>query len=212
VALYGSDITFSYSSFEPSTSAPPVSYSQGYQYGISADGAYYTHVEGLTLDHVDMWGFGNAVNLSHSTQADPVVVRDSWIHDARADGGRDHTDGIGELQGSRMSFVTIDHNTIESAGNTNGIAFQYGPYSDFTVTNNLIGGWGYAVAIGAQGPGPIARITFTGNTYSTRIRSVFGAVYPANFWSGNGNRWRDNRWADGRYWTPSGPSNTDYTG
>jgi hypothetical protein len=218
VGIFGSNITFDYVSFEPNVTAPPVSYAQGYQYGISADGAYNTNVKGMTLDHVDMWGFANAVNVSYSTQAQPIVMRNSWLHDARDDkNGTDHTDGIGELNGNSMSHVVIDHNTIESKGNTNGIAFQYGRYSDFTVTNNLIGGWGYAVAIGAQGPGPNTRITFTGNVFSTRIPAVFGPTYPANFWSGNGNNWRGNKWQstdanNGKFWTPSGPATTDYAG
>jgi hypothetical protein len=217
VTAYGSNISFEWTSFEPSNASAPTSYAQGYQYGLSADGAYNTHVEGLTMDHVDMWGFGNAVSLSKSTQAKPVVIRNSWFHDARNDGGQDHTDGIGELQGNSMSFVTLDHNTIESLGNTNGIAFQYGQYTDFTVTNNLIGGWGYAVAIGAQGPGPNMRIKFTGNVFSTRVKSVYGPTYPANFWSGNGNLWRGNTWSsgdanNGKYWTPNGVSTSDYTG
>ncbi len=217
VTAFGSNISFEWTSFEPANASAPTSYAQGYQYGLSADGAYNTHVEGLTMDHVDMWGFGNAVTLSTSTQAKPVVIRNSWFHDARADGGQDHTDGIGELQGNSMSFVTLDHNTIESEGNTNGIAFQYGQYTDFTVTNNFIGGWGYAVAIGAQGPGPNMRIKFTGNVFSTRVKSVYGPTYPSNFWSGNGNVWRGNTWSsadanNGKYWTPNGVSASDYTG
>lgn len=211
VSLFGSRIAFSWCSFEPTATAPPVANSQGYQYGILADGAYYTHVEGLTMDHCDLWGYANAVCLAKSTQAAPVVIRDCWIHDARNDGGVDHTDGIGELNGTSMSWVTIDHNTIVSKGNTNGIAFQGGPYSDFTVTDNLIGGWGYAVRIGSPQT-TMSRITFTGNQWTAQPPAAFGPLYPGVFYTGNGNLWRNNRWSDGRYWTPGGPSATDYTG
>src|SRR5262249_22644252 len=100
VLLYGDNITFDYTSFEPSVSSPPVSYAQGYQFGIQADGGWYAFVQKLTVVHSDFWGFGNAIDIAGSTQAKPQVFRDNWIHDARADGGIDHTDGIGTLSGS----------------------------------------------------------------------------------------------------------------
>jgi hypothetical protein len=164
-----------------------------------------------------MWGFANAITLDHSTESEPVIIRDSWFHDARDDGDEDHTDGPGQIGGAgAMSFVVIDHNTIESAGNTNALAFQYGPYSDFTVTDNWLGGFGYTVFIAEIGAAP-TRITFTGNTFSTRIPAVFGPVYPVNFWTGHSNLWRNNHWSssdanNGKFWNPDGPQPSDYTG
>jgi len=220
VALFGDNITFEYSTFAPSGErTPPISYSQGYQYGIEANGSYYSNVQKLTVSNSEFWGFGNAIDTRGSTQAKPHVFRGNYIHDARADGGIDHTDGIGDLSGSGSgTYVVLDNNTIESAGNTNGIAYQQGSYNNFTITNNLIGGWGYAVALWAPAP----NTTFTGNTFSTRLKPVFGPLYPQSFWTSSGSVWRNNRWyvpagaaygnpADnGKFWTPSGPSNTDY--
>lgn len=220
VALFGDNITFEYSTFAPTGERqPPVSYAQGYQYGVEANGSYYSNVQKLTITNSDFWGFGNAIDVRGSTQAKPQVFRGNYIHDARADGGIDHTDGIGDESGSGQgSYVVMDNNVIESAGNTNGIAFQQGVYSNFTVTNNFIGGWGYAVAIWAPAP----NTTFTGNVFSTRLKPVFGPLYPQSFWTSTGSIWKNNKWyvpsgaaygnaADnGKFWTPNGPSTTDY--
>jgi len=213
VGLYGDNITFDRDSFEPGVAAPPVPYSASYQYGIAANGAYYTHVEQLLVQNCDFWGFGNAIDTDGSTQAKPQVFKNNWIHDAANDGGgKYHTDGIGTESGNgRGSYVVIDHNRIESAGNTNGIAFQAGRYDHFTVTNNLLGGFGYTVAIWAN-----SSTVFTGNTFSTAVPAVFGPLNPQDFWSGASSVWQNNRWSsndsnNGKFWTPNGPSNTDYT-
>ena len=223
VKIWGDNITFDYCTFEPDVPFQPgvrVAYNKSYQYGISAGGSYYTKVGKLTVTHSDFWGFGNAVDLYGSTQAKPHVFRDNWIHDAAADGGSYHTDGIGTLSGSGTgAYLVLDHNTIESPGNTNGIAFQKGSYSNYTITNNLIGGWGYSVALWAPAP----NTTFTGNVFSTRLKPVWGPLYPQAFWTSTGSGWKDNRWMvpdgaawgnkadDGKYWTPTGPSASDYT-
>src|SRR5450631_361274 len=44
VRLYGDNHTFDYCSFEPNVAEPPVSYSSGYQYGLCANGGWYTNV------------------------------------------------------------------------------------------------------------------------------------------------------------------------
>jgi hypothetical protein len=79
VAVYGDDIRFDYCTFQPSAAtAPPVGYSQGYQYGIDQrfDGQ-------LTVDHSDFWGWGNGIQFKFSNQAKPCTVRNSWFHNAR---------------------------------------------------------------------------------------------------------------------------------
>lgn len=231
VLLFGDNITFNYSSFEPGVAAPPVPHASSYQYGIEADGAYNSTVGKLTVSHSDLWGFGNAIDVAGSTQGKPQVFNDNWIHDSANDGNADyHTDGIGTESGSGTgSYVTINHNTIEAAGNTNGLAFQQGSYSHFTVTNNLFGGFGYTVAIWAN-----TSTTFTGNTFSTRLGVVFGPLYPQTFWTGGTSLWRNNRWSvpagaawgssahDGWFWMPNPSdspasdtpfvSQTDYAG
>ena len=220
VVLFGNNITFDYSSFEPGVAAPPVPFNSSYQYGIAANGSYNSTVGKMTVTHSDFWGFGNAIDTQGSTQANPQVFRDNYIHDASNDNnGEYHTDGIGDESGSGFgSYVTIDHNTIVSPGNTNGIAFQAGQYDHFTITNNLISGWGYAVALWAPAPGT----TFTGNTWSTQLKPVWGPLYPQSFWTSLGSNWHNNKWLvppgaaygnaadNGKFWTPDGPSSTDY--
>ena len=222
VLLFGDNLTFEYTTFEPDVAFVPntqVAYNKSYQYGIVADGPYYSHVGKLTVTNSDFWGFGNAIDINGSTQGKPQVFRGNWIHDAAQDGGSYHTDGIGSLSGAGTgSYMVLDNNTIESPGNTNGIAFQEGSYSNVTITNNLLGGFGYTVALWAPAP----NTTFTGNTFSTRLKAVYGPLYPQSFWTSSGSVWKNNKWyvppgaesgnpADnGKFWTPNGPSVTDY--
>src|SRR5580765_6690577 len=175
VGVWGDNVTFDYSSFTPNIAAPPAAYNQGYQYGIEANGGYNTSVQKLTVSNSEFWGFGNATDVGGSTQAKPQVFRGNYIHDARADGGVDHTDGIGQLDTGSMSYVVIDNNTIMGVGNTNGIAYQYGPYDHFTVTNNYFSGYGYMINIGG-GNGP-NNITFTDNVWGTNFQQTYGPWY-----------------------------------
>jgi hypothetical protein len=211
VALFGDNITFEYCTFEPTNvTSPPVAYNQGYQYGIVAGGPYNAFVQKLTVQNCNIWGFGNAIDVFGSTQAKPQVFRNNWIHDPRADGGIDHTDGLGSYSGGGTSrYVVIDNNVIEGVGNTNALGFQSGTWTDFTITNNLFGGFGYTLSIYAN----VSNLTFTDNVFSTQYPTVFGpmreglASYP-------GSLWRRNRWYhppgaawgnaahDGRYWMP----------
>lgn len=237
--IWGTNITFSYCSFEPATASVPVAYSGGYQYGISADGAYNTFADTLTVSYCDFWGFGNALTVSSSSQTHPVIVQDCWFHDPRSDGGLDHTDGVGHITGpGTMSYVTLHHNSIVASGNTNGIAFQYGPYDHFTVTHNLLGGFGYTVNIGGGAAGNTT-VIFTDNVFTDEIMSVYGPLY--DWADGGDNLWRRNTfhlpvptpplntpgvwenngaWGpmvtqadEGKFWYPDGTAHmTDYTG
>jgi hypothetical protein len=230
VALFGDNITFDYCTFEPtSVTSPPVSYSQGYQYGIVAGGPYNSFAQKLTVQNCNIWGFGNAIDVTGSTQAKPQVFRNNWIHDPRADGGIDHTDGLGSYSGGGTSrYVVIDNNVIEGVGNTNALGFQAGTWSNFTITNNLFGGFGYTMSIYAN----VSNLTFTDNVFSTRYPVNFGPMREG-WGSYPGTVWRRNKWHhpagaawgnaahDGRYWMPvSGSSQnsatftsaTDYTG
>jgi hypothetical protein len=218
VKLYGDNITFNYCSFEPNVSAGTapyqISYANSYEYGIEADGGYSTFVEQLTMSHCDLWGFGEAIDVGGSTQTKPQVFNDNWIHHSALDGGIYHTDGLGNQSGSGTgSYVVMNHNTIQSVGNTNGIAWQAGTYDHFTVTNNLLGGFGYTVAIWGN-----TSTTFTGNVYDySTIAATYGPLYPQTFWTGGTSLWRENIWKstdayNGQFWTPSGPSVSDYTG
>jgi hypothetical protein len=193
VRVYGNNITFDYSTFQPNVSAPPVTYNQSYQYAIIADGGYSTHVGALTVDHSNFWGFHDAIPLAGAS-GDPLrIIKNSWFHDTADTGGIAHVDGIGDLDThGAWGNVTIDHNRLDHQANSSVIAFQYGPYNNIRVTNNYIaGGGGYAVEIG--GTGTQTNITFTDNTYATQ-RNGYGPLYPENFWTGNGNLWRRNKW------------------
>jgi hypothetical protein len=213
--VYGKNITFDYCTFEPSAkSTPPVTFNQGYQYGIDQ-----RSWAPLTVDHSDFWGWANGIQIGHSSVSFPVTVRNSWFHDARDNGGIDHTDAILENYGNE-SYITIDHNTIVSKANVNGLALQGDSYSNITVTNNYFSGFGYTVCNGRYGAN--SNYVFTDNTFGTDIKPYYGPLYPG--WDdGNGNLWRRNKWKvvpggystntadDGKYWTPSGISSTDWT-
>lgn len=219
VAIYGDNITFQYSSFEPvgaPGAARTVAYRDGYQYAIDQRGS-----GNFTIEHSDFWGWGNAIQFGESTQGNPVIVRDSWFHHPRDDGGVDHTDAILESYGG-PSYMIFDHNTIVGVGNTNGLALQGKDYSSVTITRNYFSGFGYTVNAGGNGSGN-RDVTFVGNTFGTDLRPVYGPLY--GWRDGNGNLWRQNKWRvapggyssrtadDGKYWWPDGTlSTTDYGG
>ena len=223
VAVYGKNINFSYSTFAPlpnKASAPPLSYANGYQYGIDQ-----RNNAGLSVDHSDFWGWGNAIQIGSSSQANPVTVTNSYFHDARNDGGIDHTDAILEnYGGAGFGYMSFSGNTIVSAGNTNGLALQDGSgagYDHLTVTNNYFSGFGYTVNIG--GHGTITNSSFTGNTFSNAVKAYYGPLY--DYHQGVNTVWRNNRFetvaggatpfpATGMYWWPtdSNGHSTDYTG
>ena len=170
VAVYGDNITFDYSTFEPSAvSSPPVPYEKGYQYGIDQRAAVK-----VTVNHSDFWGCANCIQFSHSSQTKPFVVKNTWIHDLRYGGGVDHHDGILENYGGQ-SYMVFDHNRIASDGNTNAIALQgTRGYNNVTVTNNYFSGFGYTVNIGGAGTNN-RNVIFTDNT--------FGNPLSAKLWS-----------------------------
>lgn len=148
----------------------------GYQYGlnITAGGP-------LTADHCDIWGFGNAI-VFYTTTAQ-MTISDCWIHDA-ADAALQayHTDGPGYLNGGAPpSNITINHCTIASIGNTNGIAFQAASsaYDNIAVTNCYMSGFGDLVDI-CHNVASSTRLSFTDNTIATDLPWLFGPLY-ANF-------------------------------
>jgi hypothetical protein len=220
------NITFDYDTFQPSAvSSPPVSCSQSYQYGIyNENGA----MSGYTVAHSDFWGFGNAIDTSGSTQANPQIFHDNWIHDSSTTGGCGyHNDGIGMLNNGNESYAVVDHNTIEFLGNTNLIAWQNGTYSHIQNTNNLLSGdnEGYAGGRCTSSCSPPSYIQTTGNTYNTYLAfSPPGGSYPidnaTHFWSATGSTWNHNYWAvppgaawgtpayNGYYWLPTTNSQT----
>ena len=219
------NITFNYDTFQPNVSAPPVSCSQSYQYGIYNEGGA---MKGYTVEHSDFWGFGNAIDTAGSSQANPQTFKYNWIHDSVTTGGCGyHNDGIGMLNPNTESYATVDHNTMEFLGNTNLIAWQNGTYSHIANTNNLLSGDNVMYAGGrcTSSCTPPTNITSTGNTLNTYLTfSAPGGGAPidpaTNFWSGTGDVWNHNYWAvppgaawgtaayNGYYWVPTTNSQT----
>lgn len=206
VATYGDNITFQYSTFEPSATATgPVDYSAGYLYGIDqrAPGK-------ITVDHSDFWGWGAGIHLSYSNAAKPVTVKDSWFHDARNDGGTDTTSAILENVGGGQSSITLTHNTMVSAGNTSAIALQGGEYSNLSITGNYLAGFGYTVNLGGKGS---SKVVFTDNTLGEDIKPVSGSV---TGWDASIGTWKGNKAYSASattFWLPDGKTAaTDYAG
>jgi hypothetical protein len=192
VLLYGDGLTFSYCTIRPTgLTSPPASNAQGYQYALQGDGGFSTSVQALTVQHCDIWGFAEAIDVSGGTQAKPHTYLWNWIHDPRNDGGVDHTDGLGAQSGTGTeSYCVISRNNIQALANTNGIAFQGGTYDHMTVSGNLFGGYGYTIHIGDT----VSFISFTDNTFSTALLPTFAPVYPVSFWTATGSAWKRNKW------------------
>lgn len=214
VQVHGTNINFEYCTFEPATSqALPVTLANSYQYGVDIRGP-----SSVVADHCNIWGFGNAFQIEQSSQALPVTVQHCWIHDAADQAGSTyHHDGFLSNNGGPQ-YVTMHHNTISSAGNTNALAFQSTgtPYANLTITNNWLSGFGYTVNLADDFGASNTNITFTDNVFSTEITPAFGPF--KNAWAGTaaGCLWRRNLWRvpagapvgnpadDGKFWLPAG--------
>lgn len=207
--------TYQYSTFKPEgVTAPPVSCDQSYEISVNQ-----SNTQAITMDHCDIWG-GAGIQFGASSQERPLVFTNNYIHDEADpdnEGGCNyHHDGIGPCSEGGISYVTIDHNTIASRGNTNGIALQGNqPYDHISITNNYISGWGYAVSIGAgETAASDTNVTVTGNVFSGEFPALYGPLY-GGIPPGPGSVWQDNRyqvrsgdaWGDpasnGQYWWPT---------
>lgn len=210
--LEGTNIRFEYCTIEPlSSQAVPVTFGNSYQLGIDIRGN-----ASVTAENCNIWGFGNAFQIETSSASFPVVVRDCYIHDAADQAGSTyHHDGFLSSNGG-PTHIILDHNTIFSGGNTNAVALQSigTPYDQITITNNLLGGFGYTVNIADQYGVNNTNIVFEDNVFTTASPLPnFGPLKIT--WPGLANNcsWRRNRWryggngdpaADGKYWHPYG--------
>jgi hypothetical protein len=179
-----------------------------------------------TFDHCDMWGGAGCQTTGGTDASNPGTFRHCYIHDCAdtdssgaPQGQEYHHDGIGPDSEGGSHDTLVDHCTIASRGNTNGVALQgSSTYNRITVRDSYIAGWGYAVSIGATTPWNCTNITVTGNVFSAEVETLFGPLYGNNWASGGGtNTWRGNRYqvrsgdqdagwttADhGRYWWPT---------
>jgi len=220
VADYGSNIVFSYSTFEPNTApagvgptspyASPMANGQGYQYGIDQ-----RYQGALTVENADFWGFAQAIEFGYSSQSQPLVVTNSWIHNPRAPGGVDHTDGILENYGG-VGYMVFNHNSIVGDGNTNALALQgSSTYTHVTITNNYFSGYGYMVNSGSDTRS--TNMVFTGNVWGTDFKPAWGPLYGGAMYNtpGLGGVWANNKidvqsgttWMaagnNGLYWWPN---------
>ena len=162
---------------------------KGYEYGIVI-GRNNTGL--ITVDHCDLWGYGNAITLDTSTNQ--INITNNWIHDsANSSPEGYHNDGVGYLNGGGApQNVTITGNTIASLGNTNGVAMQQGTgYHNIIVSSNYISGFGYSAAIMAPSA-TATNCTAHSNVFSTAIQ-IYAPEYPnAALWTGTSNSWRLN--------------------
>jgi hypothetical protein len=226
--LASDHITFSYCSFTPRTAIAPsipnpawpsasagtginyasagrtsymIPQSNGYPFGVDN----FWNIAFL-MDHCDMWGWGNATNITPGNGAN-VVFSSCWIHDARepgSGGSGDHTDGIGYLGvGAAPSNVTVTGCTIASIGNTNGIALQTsasGSANNITVTGNYLSGFGVLIRMFNPPVSANTNMTFTDNVIATDLYSPLGLVYDEPSGGSNktqftstSNLWRRNK-------------------
>lgn len=211
VGIYGDNFTFSYCTLAPTGVAPygppgGVSMAQSYQYGITFSGAgpgtIGTFCEQLLVDHCDIWGFGNyAIGGGGGTQAKPHVFQHNFIHDLCQDMTY-HSDGIGLPAGGASAYDVLYNNTINALANTQAIAYQNSPgpasWDHFTITDNLLGGFGLTVCVVNGTPsnttGP-TNTMFTDNTFTTEFLPIYGPLYDAGISSSAlGNLWRRNKW------------------
>lgn len=190
------NVTFSYCTFGSSVTNPPVAYGQGNQYCIDQ-----RYIGGLTVDHCDMWGFGEAIELNGSSAAHPTQITNNYIHDCSADGGGIyHVDGIlSNNGGTGVQYVTVSGNTIViQPENTNCIGFQAVgggalPYSNLTITNNYISGDNTSVDVGGHTGTACTNITFTGNVMGSDYKPNNTFIYDGTGFTGPGSIWSGNK-------------------
>lgn len=216
VQIYAaSNIAFRYSTFKPSAFAMPPgndgTVSSAHKPpGTPFDNSWQlatTMTEAVAvMDHNDIWG-NAGMEMVTGFAGRPSVWTNNYIHDA-ADTARAvyHHNGIGPQSEGNGGPMLIDHNTIASLGNTNGLALQGdGVYDHIAFTNNYVSGYGYAVSIGVKNNA--TNITFTGNVFSAELSALYGPLY-GGLWGGSarGSVWRDNR-----YQVRNGDDNTSFS-
>lgn len=169
-----------------SPTSPGTPFNQSWQLATTMDQAV------ATMDHNDIWGNAGLIIVT-GYPGRPSVWTNNYIHDS-ADTANDiyHHDGIGPQSEGNGGPMIVDHNTIASLGNTNGLALQgSGVYDNISVTNNYVSGWGYALSIGVSNNA--TNITVTGNVFSAELNQLYGFLY-GSMWGGTarGSTWRNN--------------------
>jgi hypothetical protein len=202
VQVYTPDkIKFLYTTFKPASYSTPPGNNGTVSSSHTAPGTPFNQSWQLvttmqesvaTMDHDDIWG-NAGMEVVTGFPGQPSTWTNNYIHDA-ADNANNvyHHDGIGPQSDGDGGPMYIDHNTIASLGNTNGLALQgTGIYDHISFTNNYVSGWGYALSIGIQNNA--TNITVTGNIFSTELNQLYGFLY-GGIWGGTarGSTWRNN--------------------
>lgn len=186
----------------------------------------------FTFDHGEIWGFAEGINMGFSSQALPVTISNSWIHNCRNDGGVDHSEAIYTNDG--CAYLTISNcNLIGGNGNNQDLAAEQTskPHDHLTVTGCYFSGYGYMVCVGGSAYGNNTFTVFTNNHWSTEFEPGFGPVFDYTMFttSGLGSHWAGNTYRispvqqtawlnstfDGTKWwptdqNPSSPSDLTY--
>jgi hypothetical protein len=202
VQVYTPDkVKFLYTTFKPVSYATPPGNDGTVSSSHTSPGTPFnqswqlatTMVESVvTMDHDDIWG-NAGMEMVTGLPGQPSTWTNNYIHDASDTANNVyHHDGIGPQSEGNGGPMVVDHNTIATLGNTNGLALQgSGIYDHISVTNNYISGWGYALAFGTQNNA--TNITVTGNVLSTELSQLYGFLY-GDIWGGtsHGSTWRNN--------------------
>jgi len=237
VQIYAdSAVTFRYTTFKPNSYARPPGNNGTVSSAHNPPGTPFdkswqlvtTMREAVaTMDHNDIWG-NAGLEMTTGKPGKPSRWTNNYLHDlADTSHSEYHHDGIGPQSEGNGGPMIVDHNTIASLGNTNGLALQgTGVYDHVTFTDNYVSGWGYAVCIGTRDNA--TNITVTGNVFSAELTQLYGFNY-GGIWGGKsrGSTWRNNRLQvrtgdgnksfkaadNGKYlWPSNSVHSSDYTG
>lgn len=183
--------------------------------GIGPDSARNAGVAGVA--HFFTTLIDNNLGPPGGTGHDPPTGGDSDWHDF---GDGPHGSGIAYAQtGNCPQNITIDHCTIASLGNTQGIGFQGGPnhaYQNIQVTRNYIS-WSNIWMNPCAGQNASTGLVFTDNVFATDMGATPAITTTTVLadqtlftQSITGNIWRRNIVRKGSGVTPVGCSDGDY--
>lgn len=218
---------FEYCTFKPNQlSAPPgnngtvtssigttgTPYSQSWQLIANMTAGAY-----VEFYRCNVWGGAGIQTTGGPNLAGAGKFLQCYIHDLAdttdpygAPAGQEyHHDGIGPDSEGGAGYTIVDHCTIASRGNTNGIALQgSSTYHHITITDSYLSGFGYFLSIGATIPWQGTDITVQNNIMSAELQQLFGPFYSVGNWnSGSGT----NVWSGNRFQVRSGDANGVYT-
>jgi hypothetical protein len=243
VSTEGANVYYEYSSFVPLVSfatSPPGSAwpsagagansttitegtnalngNEGYEEGIFTN----TGSGPTFVDHCEIWGAADAIQLGNSTTAQ-ITITNNWVHDIPNPTEQVyHTDGIGYLNGNTApENVTIIGNTVAQLGNTNALAMQAatGGYTNLYVANNFWSGNNSTISWCQPGSVRCTNSYLYGNVWGATI-AADAPIYTAGGSLGTGTVWACNTvnipagttWSElnSPHWAPSPSESGQY--